>query len=212
MEVADKFLYELEKAKKLDLRISGRVLLYAAILVRMKSDIIANEIFHFTDTNDSIGEDFEGFDSEFDDKVEGDFDLKNGHETYNNSQYEREEDKFIKNLVLFPKKRVRRYTTLKDLIEELEKAERVRKRRKGTKFVLQDPFKVQHEERLEKRIIEIEKILFKIFKKKGVVKLSEIRGDKVENYISILHLAFRKKVLISQEKVFESDIEIRRIE
>ena len=38
VEVTDRFLSELERRKELDLRISGRTLFYAALLLRMKSD------------------------------------------------------------------------------------------------------------------------------------------------------------------------------
>jgi len=38
--VTDRFLGELERRRELDLRISGRTLLYASILLRMKSDIL----------------------------------------------------------------------------------------------------------------------------------------------------------------------------
>nr|HPM60845.1 segregation/condensation protein A [Methanoregulaceae archaeon] len=40
VEVTDRFLSELERRKELDLRISGRTLFYAAILLRMKSEYL----------------------------------------------------------------------------------------------------------------------------------------------------------------------------
>src|SRR5512136_1240459 len=38
VEVTDRFLGELERRKELDLRISGRTLFFAAVLLRMKSE------------------------------------------------------------------------------------------------------------------------------------------------------------------------------
>jgi segregation and condensation protein A len=43
VEVTDKFLNRIEEMKLMDLRISGRTLLYAAILLRMKSTWIVQE-------------------------------------------------------------------------------------------------------------------------------------------------------------------------
>ncbi len=40
VEVTDRFLSELERRKELDLRISGRTLFYAALLLRMKSEYL----------------------------------------------------------------------------------------------------------------------------------------------------------------------------
>lgn len=40
VEITDRFLAELEKRRKLDLRISGRTLFYAATLLRMKSEYL----------------------------------------------------------------------------------------------------------------------------------------------------------------------------
>jgi len=41
VEITDRFLAELEKRRQLDLRISGRTLFYAATLLRMKSEYLA---------------------------------------------------------------------------------------------------------------------------------------------------------------------------
>jgi segregation and condensation protein A len=43
IEVTDRFFAEMEHQRTLDLRVSGRTLFYAATLLRIKSDFIANE-------------------------------------------------------------------------------------------------------------------------------------------------------------------------
>ncbi len=43
IEVTDKFLKKLEELKQLDLRVSGRTLLYASMLLRMKSEVLVDE-------------------------------------------------------------------------------------------------------------------------------------------------------------------------
>jgi len=211
VEVADKFLEELERAKKLDLRISGKVLLYAAILVRMKSDIVTSEAIGLEDYEEfqDYGEFFDdvhAYDPEFDDYISQDFiedDLSM-------------EDELIRVFITAGKKKIRRYTTLKDLIMELESAERVRKRRRERRrlerAISEDPLKIPHDENLEEMIERVRVKVLKLMKNRDVIRLGEIAGiDLISRYISVLHLAFRKIFEIHQERIFESDIEIRLV-
>ncbi|WP_048086538.1 segregation/condensation protein A [Ferroglobus placidus] len=207
VEVADKFLEELERARKLDLRISGRVLLYAAILVRMKSEILANELLRVEEEEEVEEEDFEDYYAP--DYRELDF------EDY---LVEDIEDEVIKSLVATGsrKKRLRRYTTLKDLIEELKKAEEKRRKKRKVKrerVVKEDPLETPHEENVEEWIREVEKVVFEFAKKAEIIPFSQICGsDIVKSYISILHLAFRKKIEIWQEKILETEVFLRWID
>jgi len=213
VEVADKFLEELEKAKKLDLRISGRVLLYAAILVRMKSDIVTGEalgVFEEDEDEEELLQIYEEYE---------DLQYTPEFEEYLSQDFLEEdslmEDDLISALISAGRKRVRRYTTLEDLIRELESAEKVRKRRRRRRHereVLIDPMDVPHDEDLESTIEKVKESVKMLMKNRDVVKLGEIAGfDLVSKYISILHLAFRRVFELYQEKIFESDIEIRRM-
>ncbi len=221
VDVADKFLEELEKARRLDLRISGRVLLYAAILVRMKSDIITSEAIGIVDDEEEqypeidyeYGydgyHDYEYFEhaDEFEEFLSQDF-LHDGDVI---------EDELISALIEAGRKRVRRYTTLEDLIRELESAERVRKRRRRKRRAerehVVDPMEVPHDENLEEVIEKVREVVTRMMKNRDIVRLGEIAGfDIISKYISILHLAFRRVFEIRQERIFESDIEIRRLD
>ena len=186
IEVADKFLKEVEKAEELDLRIPARVLLYASILIRMKSEIIANEISERRQEK----EDFEEYTPEFlIEEIDFDVDFS------------------------IAKKSVRRFTTLEDLIRELKAAEEVQRRRKKRKRkrTSPDPLEVPHEEDFE-RVVEVVKEIIKKLGKR-TVKLSEIEGvDLVSKYLSVLHLAYRGFISLKQEKIFESEIEIEYAE
>ena len=188
IEVADKFLKEVERAEELDLRIPARVLLYASILIRMKSEIIANEISERRQEK----EDFEEYTPEFlIEEIDFDVDFS------------------------IAKKSVRRFTTLEDLIRELKAAEEVQRRRKKRKrkgkSVCSDPLEVPHEEDFE-RVVEVVKEIIKKLGKR-TVKLSEIEGvDLVSKYLSVLHLAYRGFISLKQEKIFESEIEIEYAE
>ncbi len=220
VEVADKFLEELEKARRLDLRISGRVLLYAAILVRMKSDVITSETLGIVEDQEEqvemdyeYGEygyadygDYEYYGDEFDEFMSQDFIQDD----------ELLEDELISALIEAGRKRVRRYTTLEDLIRELESAEKVRRRRRRRRRAASeqviDPMEVPHDENLEEVIERVREAVSRMMKNRDMIRLGEIAGfDIVSKYISVLHLAFRRVFEIHQEKIFESDIEIRRL-
>lgn len=194
VDVADRFLKEIELAERLDLRIPARVLLYAAILIRMKSEIIASEAMNADE--DEVAESFDEF------IIHDDFSAAI------------ETDSAV-NALIATRRTIRRFTTLEDLVKELKMAEKVQKRREKRRKVEKirfDPFEVPHEEDLE-RIIEIvrEKV-FEAMKGRDCVRLSEIRGmDLISKYISVLHLAYRKILDIHQEKIFESEIELRRV-
>jgi len=204
--VADRFLNELEKAQKLDLRISGRVLLYAAILVRMKAEILSAEAVAHDEEEE---EEYEIIPDEID---FGLLELEDGYEE------EEVKDEVLKTL-LTPRKKVRRFTTLKDLIIELQNAENVERGRKKRKKdsevdIAGKTLGTPHEENIEETIIKVEKELMFLFSKKTLLYFSEIvRGmnieEKISYYLSVLHLAFRKKIEVFQKKLYEEDIELK---
>ncbi len=213
VEVADKFLEELERAKRLDLRISGRVLLYAAILVRMKSDIVTGEALGVLEEDD---EEDVGYYQEMEDQAYSpEFEEYLSYDFLVDDESDILEDDLISALVIAGRKRVRRYTTLDDLIRELESAERVRKRRRRRRperEVLIDPMEVPHDEDLEDTIEKVGEKVKLLMKNRDVVRLGEIAGfDLISKYVSVLHLAFRRVFELYQERIFESEIEIRRI-
>ncbi|MEM1578341.1 MAG: ScpA family protein [Archaeoglobaceae archaeon] len=192
IDVTDKFLKRIEEAKKLDLRISGRVLLYAAILVRMKADAIAPQPPSEDETDVEILEWRENESEEIDEIVFEDF-------------------------LRAQRRRIRKINTLKDLIEELRRAESIerrRKRRKREQIEIDLITSIPHEESIEDKIREVELNLLKLLQKKDFVTLFSIaktKNELVDYYTSLLHLVSRKKFQMFQEK-FYGDIEIRRYE
>ncbi len=210
VEVADKFLQELEKAKKLDLRISGRVLLYAAILLRIKAEALTNEVLktdeELVPDEVDFGEFFCAEDSAGIEHVEEDNKVV--------------EDEVISYL-LTPHRKIRRFTTLKDLIDELKRAEEVHRRKKRrkkreerseVKAILETP----HEENIEDTIAIVEEELKKLFSREHVLYFWEVvkgknREDILSYYLSVLHLAFRQKLEVEQKRIYEDDIEMRLV-
>ncbi len=214
VEVADRFLQELERARRLDLRISGRVLLYAAILVRMKAEILAEEAIFSYDECDTL--DVCELDvSDVSETYEHEFELQSEVEVEAEVEAEPlgmgEEDEVIAYL-MSPHRKVRRFTTLKDLLVELKKAEKVKKKRKREdtgKKVLEIP----HDEDMEETVREVEKVLERLFRERGTLLFSElVEGmplrEKLSYFVSLLYLSFRKKVEIIQERIYEDDIVI----
>lgn len=191
IDVTDKFLKRLEEAKKLDLRISGRVLLYAAILVRMKADAIAPQPPPAEDESDVEIIEWEELENEEIDEVK------------------------IEDLLRAQRRRIRKINTLKDLIEELRKAEAIerrRKKRRSREILDVDVItSIPHPESMEDRIRQVEENLIKLLQKKDFITLLSIVRNKeelVEYYISLLHLVLRKKFQIFQKEIY-GDIEIR---
>jgi condensin subunit ScpA len=54
-EVTDRFFVEMEKQEMLDLRLSARTLLYAATLLRIKSDYLKDRSWGFEEEDDGGG-------------------------------------------------------------------------------------------------------------------------------------------------------------
>jgi segregation and condensation protein A len=199
VDVAARFLEELEKAQKLDLRISGRVLLYAAILIRMKAEILSHEASGVQEREpELIPDEIDFRELEFEEEAEA--------------------DELINSLIAAKRKTTRRFTTLKDLIRELQMAESVEKRRKVRKEIerreaIKQTLETPHEEDIEDILIRVENELLKLFKYRRMLYFSEvIKGkekEKLTYYLSILHLAFRKILEVKQERLFEADIELK---
>ncbi len=204
VELADKFLERIEK--DLDLRFSARILLYAAILVRMKAEILVEEAIFEEEEEEETEEDFDfGYatlDVDFDEVLAG-----NGEEKL----------EFVGK-----PRRVRRFTTLQELIKELRKAEQleIKKRRRkkitaGKEEIAKKALEVPHEEDIEETIVKVNTELDRLFKKKDELSFFEIvrgfdLGKMISYYISILHLAYRKKIELIQERLYE-DIKIKRV-
>jgi len=193
VDVTDKFLRKLEEREQLDLWVSARTLLYASILLRMKSEVLVEE------DDKELEWDFFGFQPE----CFQDFQI----ETYP---------------PLHPKvrRRSKRPVTLTELIDELknaidlrEKREIRRMRRVGSRPTAEDTFRIIEQEDLENRIRAVMKKLRSIFKRQKKVGFSELVEEKapadiVQAYIPLLFLATRKKIWLEQKELF-GDIYIK---
>ncbi len=177
VEVTDKFLQQLQEMEKMDLRISGRTLLYAAILLRMKSNALVEP-----EKPDYVVDDFDFFDVE--DYPVPEMPLRR----QSNRPVTLEE--LINEL-----KKVELY--------ERKKIERTPKRpeRRST---IEDVINIAHEEDLEKRVLNISKTLKEILKNRNFISFTEFvkEKNKIMTYISLLFLATKKEIWLEQEELF----------
>lgn len=176
----EKFLEHIDSLEKQDLRIPARTLLYASILLRMKSDLMEED-----------SRDEEPLDEPFPDYIIDD-----------DYQMER---KLPKPPV---RRRMKRPVTLDELISELKKAEMVGRRKVLRERKAPDPVEedvdISHEEGIEDRIKTLGPVISEMLNKKERVAFDEIEDDdKILNYISLLFMANRKQVWIEQEKLFD---------
>ena len=186
----EKFLQYIDSLERRDLRIPARTLLYASILLRLKS------------------EQMEGQEEE--EEIEP--------EEIEEAAPQREE--VLDQLPRPPLRRhTKRPVTLDELISELKKAEVVGRRKAmrerwpllAEKKIL-DP---SHEEGIEERIKALGPILDEMFTEKNILTFQEINirdgaaQEGVTNYISLLFMAQRRTVWLEQEEIF-GDLFVRR--
>ncbi|MDD3407696.1 MAG: ScpA family protein [Methanomicrobium sp.] len=199
VEVTDRFLSELDKMQKLDLRISGRTLFFASTLLRMKSEYLdepdepsepEGEFFE----EDSLFSEDDGFSfGEFAEPVD---------------RLEREIQRRIKR-----KDHRKRPVTLYELIKELKTAEKMFRRRQRRKDVTADFFfdaddvvSVAHEEDFSEDANSVYSCFENIAKRSSRVTLSEMCGDMGKDlrsvYLPLLFLMLEGRLILRQEEFF----------
>jgi segregation and condensation protein A len=175
----EKFLHYIDSLERRDLRIPARTLLYASILLRMKSDSM-----------ESMGNEQP--------PEEPEPDLDEEEEVF-------EPESLPKPPV---RRHSKRPVTLDELITELKKAEMVG-RRKAMRDRWPAPeekaLDLSHEEGIEDRIRALGPFLDDMFTEKKKVTFREINRqpeEQVMDYVSLLFMAQRKQVWLEQEEIF----------
>jgi len=197
VDVTDKFLRRLEEMRKLDLRISGRTLLYAAILLRMKSDALVM------------------MEREEEEPPEEPVELELEEDFYDSPEYPELRPVARR----FPSTRP---VTLQDLIEELKAAERVELRRyerkkRREKISKEDVTSIAHEEDVEERIELVREIVERELRRRDVLPFSSLLPEErtpkdiISFYLPLLYLASRSVLILEQPEIFK-EIYIRRCE
>ncbi|OPY26668.1 MAG: segregation and condensation protein A [Methanocella sp. PtaU1.Bin125] len=193
IDVTDKFLRKIEERERIDIRVSARTLLYASILLRMKSDILVNAPppeDEYVDEPPDYGD------------------------------IEPDELPLLEPRL---RHTASRPVTLQELIDELQRAvatkdiqamRQTRRVEKPPRKTLEEVLGIAHEEDIERSIVEMSKVLDVEFGYREFVVMGELIKEQtphgiVDVYLPLLFLANRKYILLTQEVLFE-EIFIRR--
>lgn len=211
-DLADKYLLEVAKIKTVNLKYTGRTILFLSILLKLKSNILEgieiDEIFPNQNENEE-------------DEFYNDFD--NGYEDYEEQPINRNNVISIDE-VLVRRTSVRqnknRAVTLKDLIRQLEfyeqldkkielknKLERQRKRiRSYARFSSKDIVNMYNEDYIKTAIPKMKENLDRIFEKEERVELETLTllgFSKTTAYLALLFLVIDTNYDITQENFYE---------
>lgn len=196
--LTNRYIERLRQLRSMDLKLSGKVLLAAAILLKIKS-------------NRLVGEDIEGFDrllagselnaGEFYDELEQE--LKQG-----------EEYALAQNVELFPRfpEPRKRKISVHELVKALEQALEVKKRRLFNSAPAPAVAVPEKKWDLGFAIASVYSKILTFFTKQMDVFFSHIiptqsKEDKIKTFIPLLHLSNQRKIELSQDVPF-GDIKI----
>lgn len=209
VEVTDKYLHHLVELKQNNLRLTGRTLLFAAILLRLKSDILEG-IDPLMLEPEAIAE----FEEDYDDPDWGMEQLAGRANIISiDEALER------RTSVKLNRKRV---VTLKDLIKQLEFYEELERKRSlrnaherakrrvrsYANLTADDIINLAHDEYIEDSVKKLFGILERLFESHEKVELQELQVlgmDKISTYIALLFLSADGRVDLVQDE-FYSDL------
>ena len=188
--LTQKYLEMLKKLKEMDFRLSGKIVLAAAILLKIKSNRLIGDIDKLEELMTSTGED------EF-------------YEDLTEEELQETEEASLIPRTPQPRKRK---VSIYDLREALQKALEVKKRRVLRSIPTGEiniPEKKKDITLVIKEIYEKIRNFFKTGKRLTFSQLipSDSKEDKVYTFIPLLHLTHQEKVDLNQEEHF-GEIEI----
>jgi len=210
VDVTDKYLTQLFQMKAQNLRLTGRTLLFAAILLRLKSNILENIDINEFESQEQFNE-FELNDDGF----------EAGYETEYNTNNVISIDEVLQRRTSVRLNR-NRVVTLKDLIRQLEFYEMIDKKqslknaherakrrvRSYANLSSDDIINLAHDEYIEDGVQRLRENLEQIFRKEARVELTELTllgMDKISAYIALLFLSAESDYELVQDE-FYSDL------
>jgi segregation and condensation protein A len=202
VEVTDRFLSELERRRELDLRISGRTLFFAAILLRMKSEALdVQEEEEDAGELDEEGEDLFSFGD--DDEEEPGLSRESGPIELLEREISRRLDR---------KKLRKSPITLFELIIELKNAEKEQRRRHrfrspfGELITAEDVVAIAHDEEYKETAQAVMARCEEQLAREEIMTMREIArllGKRLlDIYIPLLYLMSEGRVSLWQEEFF----------
>lgn len=196
--LSEKYIGMLKKLQQMDLRLSGKVVLAAAILLKIKSERFLGEDMAYFDSM-MAGDDSLDLDDETDGLVE-------------RKKLTREDMEKMRLIPKTPQPRQRKVSVY-DLVDALQKALEVKKRRNLLT-------RVEAQVRMPEKHVDISEIIRNVYDQVKVhfenndkitftqlINNSEKREDKIYTFIPLLHLSNQRKVDLLQDQHF-GDIDI----
>ncbi|MBW2997992.1 segregation/condensation protein A [Candidatus Woesearchaeota archaeon] len=198
-DLSTKFLDLLSKLKEMDFRISGKVLLAAAVLLKIKSNkFLGTDISNFENM-------FKVQDEEFGDLEDFVYDDNLDHELMMLEKEKRDKKQLIPRT---PQPRERKVSIF-DLVDALQRALDVRERKVVRSKPQKNNFKVPERARditqIIRDVFSNVKTYFLNNNNSEVMKFNELlpteeKDDKIFTFLSLLHLTNERKVDMLQEK------------
>lgn len=212
LDVTEKYLQRMIELKSLNLRVASRTLLFASILCRLQSNVLAGlslEDFKDEPQEDVIYDD-DGFIVEYPEDSE--FIPTSNVVSFDEALQRRTSIRLNRNRVV----------TLKDLIKQLEFYEKLEKRasikcaherakrhvRNYSRLTPEEIVSMAHEEYIEEAVLKLKDNLEQIFAREDKIELNELTMlgmDKISAYLALLFLS-RDTDYELEQKEFYSDL------
>lgn len=212
LDVTEKYLQRMIELKSLNLRVASRTLLFASILCRLQSNVLAGlslEDFQDEEQDNTIYDD-DGFIVEYPEYQE--FIPTSNVVSFDEALQRRTSIRLNRNRVV----------TLKDLIKQLEFYEKLEKRasmksaherakrhvRNYSRLTPEEIVSMAHEEYIEEAVLKLKDNLEQIFAREEKIELKELTMlgmDKISAYIALLFLC-RDTDYELEQKEFYSDL------
>lgn len=213
VQVTDMFLDKLLEIKQNNLKLTGRTLFFAAVLLKLKSNFLEGlDPFKQDDNSSQQLEDYE---------LDDNFLEEDLYENVKHANVISLENAITRRTSI--RQNRTRAVTLEELIKQLRKLEEIENkqklksieetikvRRSYTHFTPDDIFEMAHDEYIEDEITKLQDILYRLFETDQKVELKELTNsgmDRISTYIALLFLASRNKIELVQED-FYSDLYI----
>ena len=212
LDVTEKYLQRMIELKSLNLRVASRTLLFASILCRLQSNVLAGlSLEDFKDEpQDDVIYDDEGFIVEYPEDSE--FIPTSNVVSFDEALQRRTSIRLNRNRVV----------TLKDLIKQLEFYEKLEKRasiksaherakrhvRNYSRLTPEEIVSMAHEEYIEEAVLKLKDNLEQIFAREDKIELNELTMlgmDKISAYLALLFLS-RDTDYELEQKEFYSDL------
>ena len=213
LDVTEKYLQRMIELKSLNLRVASRTLLFASILCRLQSNVLAGlTLDDFKDEpDDGVIYTEDGFIAEYGDE-DSEFIPTSNVVSFDEALQRRTSIRLNRNRVV----------TLKDLIKQLEFYEKLEKRasmksaqerakrhvRNYSRLTPEEIISMAHEEYIEEAVLKLKDNLEQIFNHQDRIELNELTilgMDKISAYLALLFLS-RDTDYELEQKEFYSDL------